>query len=125
MAEETTQKSAKKVYSLEDIQFNEANKTMAILACIPIVGLVLLFTEKDDKFVRYMGAQFTVGAAVSIALSVLVVIPILGILIGIVSWLFSMALFVMMIVAMVKASKGERFDVPVISKFALKLMAKV
>jgi uncharacterized membrane protein len=125
MAEEATQKNAKKVYTLEDIQFNEANKTMAILACIPVVGLILLFTEKDDKFVRYMGAQSTVGGAVSLALSVLMVIPILGILVGIVNWLYGMALFVMVIVAMVKVSKGERFDFPVLSGFALKLMASV
>jgi uncharacterized membrane protein len=125
MAEEATPKSADKVYTFEDIQFNEENKTMAILACIPIVGLVLLFTEKDDKFVRYMGAQFTLAAAVSIALSFLIIIPILGILVGIVAWLYGMAMFVMMIIAMVKASKGERFDIPVISKYALKLMGKV
>ncbi len=125
MAEETTSKKAEKVYTLEDIKFNEANKTMAILACIPIIGLVLLFTEKEDKFVRYMGAQFTIAGAVSIALGVLMIIPVLGVLIGIVNWLFGMAVFVMMIVSMVKASKGERFDLPVISGFALKLMAKI
>ncbi|MCK9415261.1 MAG: DUF4870 domain-containing protein [Candidatus Dojkabacteria bacterium] len=125
MAEEATPKSASKVYTLEDIKFNEENKTMAILACIPLVGLILLFTEKDDKFVRYMGAQFTVAAAVSIGLSILMVIPVIGILIAIVAWLYNMALFVMMIVAMVKASKGERFDLPIISKFGLMLMAKI
>ncbi|KUK77607.1 MAG: hypothetical protein XD93_0214 [candidate division WS6 bacterium 34_10] len=125
MAEEATQKSGKKVYTFQDIQFNEANKTMAILACIPIVGLILLFTEKDDKFVRYMGAQFTIGALVSIALSVLLAIPLLNIIIAIVAWIYNMALFVMMIIAMVQASKGERFDIPVISKYALQLMAKV
>ena len=123
--EEATKKTGEKVYNLKDIQFNEANKTMAILACIPIVGLVLLFTEKDDKFVRYMGAQFTLGAAVSLGLSVLIIIPLLGILIGIFAWLYNMALFVMMIIAMVKVSKGERFDLPVISGYALKLMGKI
>jgi len=123
--EEATKKTGEKVYNLEDIKFNEANKTMAILACIPIVGLVLLFTEKDDKFVRYMGAQFTLGAAVSLGLSVLIIIPLLGILIGIFAWLYNMALFVMMIIAMVKVSKGERFDLPVISGYALKLMGKI
>ena len=125
MVEEATKKGAEKVYNLEDIKFNEANKTMAILACIPLVGFVLLFTEKDDKFVRYMGAQFTVGAAVSLVLSVLVIIPLLGVLIGIIAWLYGMALFVMMIIAMVKVSKGERFDLPVLSGFGLKLMAKI
>lgn len=125
MAEEATPKGGKKVYSLEDIRFNEENKTMAILACIPIVGLILLFTEKDDKFVRYMGAQFTIAAGVSLALSVLMIVPILGLLVGIFSFIYNVAVFIMVIVAMVKASKGERFDVPVISKYALKLMASI
>jgi uncharacterized membrane protein len=125
MAEEAKQKDAKKVYNLDDIQFNEANKTMSILACIPIVGLVLLFTEKNDKFVRYMGAQSTVGAAISLVFGILMVVPVLNILVALVSWIYNLALFVMVIVAMVKASKGERFDFPVISGLALKLMGKM
>ncbi|KUK77212.1 MAG: hypothetical protein XD93_0472 [candidate division WS6 bacterium 34_10] len=125
MAEEAKQKSGEKVYTFQDIQFNEANKTMAILACIPIIGLILLFVEKDDKFVRYMGAQFTIAGGVSLVLSILLVIPILNILIAIVAWIYGMAVFVFMILAMVKSSQGERFDLPVISKYALQLMAKV
>jgi uncharacterized membrane protein len=123
--EETTKKSAKKVYTLEDIQFNEANKTTAILACIPIVGLILLFTEKEDKFVRYMGAQSTIGAAVSLALAILMIIPVINILIAILLYIYDIALFIMIIIAMVKTSKGERFDFPVISKYALKLMGSI
>lgn len=123
--EETTKKSAKKVYTLEDIQFNEANKTTAILACIPIVGLILLFTEKDDKFVRYMGAQSTIGAAVSLVLAILMIVPVINILIAILLYIYDIALFIMIIIAMVKVSKGERFDFPVISKYALKLMGSI
>jgi uncharacterized membrane protein len=123
--EETTKKSAKKVYTLEDIQFNEANKTTAILACIPIVGLILLFTEKEDKFVRYMGAQSTIGAAVSLALAILMIVPVINILIAILLYIYDIALFIMIIIAMVKVSKGERFDFPAISKYALKLMGSV
>jgi hypothetical protein len=51
MAEE---KKAKKVYSLNEIKFNEKNKVMAMLSCIPIVGLVMLFVEKKDLFVDIM-----------------------------------------------------------------------
>jgi len=114
MAEESTAKSAEKVYTLDDIQFNEANKTMAILACIPIIGLVLLFTEKDDKFVRYNGAQ-----SVLLALGFVVgVIPIIG-------WLFAFAVSIALLIMFIKALSGQRFDVPVISGWALKLIAKV
>ncbi|MFA7628178.1 MAG: DUF4870 domain-containing protein [Candidatus Dojkabacteria bacterium] len=113
MAEE---KQAKKVYTLEEIKFNEANKVMAILACIPLIGLILFLVEKDDKFVRYMGAQF---AILGVATMVLAVIPVIGwLLAGPVMW-------VLIIVGMVKASKGERFDVPMVSEWALKLMGAV
>lgn len=113
MAEE---KQAKKVYTLEEIKFNEANKVMAILACIPLVGLILFFVEKEDKFVRYMGAQFTILGIVSFIISI---IPIIG-------WLLATPVMILMwvviILGMVKASKGERFDIPIVSPWALKLM---
>ena len=118
MAEEAKKKKAEKVYTLEDIKFNEANKTIAILSCIPIVGFVLLFVEKDDKFVRYMGAQFAIAGAISLVLSAIPIIDALG-------YWFSFAVFIAMIMAMLKASKGERFDLPVISEWALRLMAAI
>jgi len=111
MAEE---KKAKKIYTLEEIKFNEANKAMAILACIPIVGLILLFVEKDDKFVRYMGAQFTLVGA----LQLFTWVPIIG-------WLLAPVTLVLIIIGMVKASQGNRFDVPVLSALGLKLMAAI
>jgi uncharacterized membrane protein len=105
MAEE---KKAKKVYTLEEIKFNEANKTMAIVACIPLVGLILMFTEKEDQFVRYMGAQYTVLAGIQL------IAPLLSIL-----------SIVLIIVGMVKVSQGERFDIPMLSGWALKLMGSI
>ncbi len=111
MAEE---KKAKKIYTLEEIKFNEANKAMSILACIPIVGLILLFVEKEDKFVRYMGAQFTLVGAVQLFTWV----PIVG-------WILGPLTLVLIIIGMVKASQGNRFDVPLLSDLALKLMAAI
>ena len=113
MAEE---KQAKKVYSLEEIKFNEKNKTMAILACIPLVGLILFFVEKEDKFVRYMGAQFTILGVISFIISI---IPVIG---WVIATPVMILMWVVIIIAMVKVSKGERFDVPVVSDWALKLM---
>ena len=112
MAEE---KQAKKVYTLEEIKFNEANKVMAILACIPLIGLILLFVEKEDKFVRYMGAQF----AIIWLAGFFSWIPIIGVIIALIVFFVNP---ILMIVGMVKASKGERFDIPVISPWALKLI---
>jgi len=108
MAEE---KKAKKVFTLEEIKFNEANKTMAILACFPIIGLILLLVEKNDNFVRYMGAQFALVGVLQFFSWV-----------PLIRWLLAPITFVLIIVGMVKAAKGERFDVPVISGLALKIM---
>ncbi len=116
MAEE---KKAKKVYTLEEIKFNEANKTTAILACIPIVGLVLLLTEKDDLFVKYNGAQYTILVAIELVVSL---IPVIG---WTISEILSIVVLVLIIMGIVKISKGERFDIPMISDWALKLMAAV
>jgi uncharacterized membrane protein len=108
-------KDAKKVYTLEEIKFNEENKTMAILSCIPLIGLIMMFVEKDDQFVRYMGAQYTLVGA----LELVAIIPVLG---WIIAPLIMPVIVVLMIIGMVKVSKGERFDVPVFSNWALKLM---
>lgn len=116
MAEE---KQAKKVYTLEEIRFNEENKVMAILACFPIIGLILLFVEKNDQFVRYMGAQFALVGVIQLVLGI---IPVVG---WFLSVPFMILVWILIIVGMVKASKGERFDVPMISGWALKLMSKI
>lgn len=106
------QKEAKKLYTLEEIKFNEKNKTMAMVSCIPIVGLIMMFVEKDDLFVRYHATQFgMMNVVIFVAW-----IPLIG-------WLLSVAAFVAFVVGLVKTSKGERFDVPVVSDLALKLMS--
>jgi uncharacterized membrane protein len=53
------------------------------------------------------------------------IIPVINILIAILLYIYDIALFIMIIIAMVKTSKGERFDFPVISKYALKLMGSI
>jgi len=116
MAEE---KSAKRVYKLDDIKFNEENKTMAIVSWISIVGIIMLFVEKKDLFVRYVGAQV---AILGVASFILPFIPVIGWIIG---PFIALILFVVMIIGMVKTSKGERFDIPLISDLALKLMSAI
>jgi len=108
---EAKETDAKKVYTLDAIKYNEANKAMAIVAWIPLVGFILLLVEKKDDFVRYNGAQSTLlGVA-----ELLVFIPIIG-------WLIPLASLILMIIGMIKTSKGERFDIPLLSDLALKVM---
>lgn len=104
-------KSTKKVYSLDEIKYNEANKTMSILAWIPVVGFILLLVEKEDNFVRYNGAQSSIIGL----LELIAWIPIIG-------WFIPLVSLILIIIGMVKSSQGERFDIPVLSDLALKIM---
>ena len=107
-------KDAKKVITLDDIQYNEENKVLAAISVFPLIGLIMFFVEKDDLFVRYYGAQF-----MWLGLLFLVVwIPCVG-------WLINVAGILVMIIGFVKALQGERFDVPLLSDLGLKAMNAV
>ncbi|MBD3329805.1 DUF4870 domain-containing protein [Candidatus Dojkabacteria bacterium] len=113
---------AKKEIKLEDIKFNKDNQAMAVLAAIPIVGLILFFVEKEDNFVRYVSAQSVLlSVAVGLMMAV-VVIPCIGMIITI---FIGLAFFVLTIITMVKASQGERFDYPLLSDLAVQLINAV
>lgn len=120
-----TEKEAKRVVTLDDIKFNEENKTMAALSCIPIVGLIMFFVEKDDLFVRYHAAQFTILGVSPLVLVLFMVVPILNIVIGCLSFIIWLGIGVAVVIGIVKTLQGERFDVPVVSGFALKLMNSI
>lgn len=102
---------AKKEIKLEDIRFNEKNKTIAIFEWIPIVDFVMLFSEKEDYFVKYNAAQ----SAVLSLLMILTPVPCLG-------WVLFVGGWVLKIMGMIKASKGELFQVPVVKDLALKIV---
>src|ERR1051325_7504963 len=95
----------------------------AALACIPLIGgLVFYILEKHDQFVRFYAMQsiifggiwFLFNLASWILHLILVVIPVIGwALAGLwvfVSALVHLGLFVIMIIAMVKAFSGVRWD---------------
>ncbi len=121
MAEQKSQTS-----STRDIRFNEENKVKAILACIPIVGLILLFVEKEDQFVRYYGALYTmvgiVGLILSFIMMIIGVVPIIGWILACLSPLVSLAILILIVIGMVKANNGEKFELPMLTDYAFKLM---
>jgi len=112
MAEE---KKAKKVFTLSEIKYNEKNQWLGVFACIPVVGLILMFVEKDDNFVRYIGAEYTILWVIYAALSL---VPLINIFIGFI-------MFIVIVIGMAKSYKGERFDIPGVSDLALKLLSAV
>ena len=105
----------------------------AALACIPLIGgLVFYILEKHDQFVRFYAMQsiifggvwFLFNLASWILHVIFAVIPIVGwALAGLwifVSAMIHLGLFVVMIIAMVKAFSGVRWDIPYIGPIARK-----
>ena len=89
-----------------------------------ISGLVLLLIEQENKFVRFHAIQsiVTFGSitVVSIALSILGLIPFLGTVFNIANWIIGVLAFVLWIVLMVKAFQGTKYKLPRAGDFAEK-----
>lgn len=96
----------------------EQDKMMLILAYAPcLLCLIPLLTVKDSEFVKWhakQGLVLTVGGG--IALSILGVIPV----VGLATCLLGPGLLVVCIMAIMKALKGERWNLPVVSDLASK-----
>ena len=105
----------------------------AALACIPLVGgIVFYLLEKTDSFVRFYAMQSIIFGAVwvlfdiahSIAHAIFVPIPVAGAVFAVLLWLIwalvHLAFFVVMIIAMVKAFSGVRWDIPYVGPIARK-----
>jgi uncharacterized membrane protein len=105
----------------------------AALACIPLIGgLIFYILEKHDQFVRFYAMQsiifggvwFLFNLASWILHVIFAMIPFAGwALSGL--WMFVSAVvhlgfFVIMIIAMIKAFSGVRWDIPYIGPMARK-----
>ena len=86
-----------------------------------VTGLIFFLIEKDSKYVKFHAMQsiITFGALMIISW-ILTVIPVIG---WVISMLLGILAFVLWIVLMIKAYKGERFKLPVIGDLAEKWSA--
>lgn len=80
----------------------------------PLTGVIFLILEKDS-FVRFHAMQSIV---VFVALFVLELIPLFGMLVGLVG-------FVLWLLLIYKAWQGEEWEVPFLGKFARQFVKKV
>ncbi|MEO8045059.1 MAG: DUF4870 domain-containing protein [Spartobacteria bacterium] len=107
----------------------------AALACFPLVGGIIFYLlEKRDGFVRFYAMQSIIfGAAwllfgfVSSLLSwILSHVPVIGgllaVLWGLVSVFISIAFLIVLIIAIVKAFSGVRWDIPWVGPMARRQM---
>ncbi len=92
---------------------------MLVLAYLGVLALVPYLTVTDSDYVRWhakQGLTLTgVWLAANIVLGILTEIPGLGMIFGLISPFFSLAIVAIFIVAMVKAIQGERWPIPVVS----------
>jgi uncharacterized membrane protein len=105
----------------------------AALACIPLIGgLVFYILEKHDQFVRFYAMQSIIFGGIwflfnmaswnlrTIFWSIPVAGPIFAALWFFVSAMVQLGLLVVMIIAMVKAFTGVRWDIPWVGPMARK-----
>lgn len=105
----------------------------AALACFPLIGGIIFYIlEKRDNFVRFYAMQSIIFGAAwlvfniasSIIRSILWSIPGVGGFFGVL-WTFVAAivhlgLFVIMVITMIKALSGSRWDIPYVGPIARK-----
>ena len=83
-----------------------------------ITGLIFYLLEKKNKFVRFHAMQsIVVFGGLAVINIVLLVIPVLGVLIGLLLSLLSIVLWVLL---MIKAYQGEYFKLPIAGDIAEK-----
>ena len=103
----------------------------AAIACIPLIGgIIFYFLEKRDSFVRFYAMQSIIFGIAWILISIgcgLVsglfgAIPaiggILAALWNVLSWMIYLGLFVILVVAIVRALSGVRWDIPYVGPIA-------
>ena len=83
----------------------------------PISSLIFFLIEKDSKFVKFHALQSGILAvALGLASIILGFIPVIG---WIILAILPLATFVLYIFMLMKAYKGEWFELPVIGKIAM------
>jgi uncharacterized membrane protein len=93
---------------------DNAAGALAYITIIPAILFLVLEPYNKRPFVRFHAFQCIGLAVCAFALGVVMIIPILGWIVGIVG---DLMLFVCWIMCIVKASKGERWKVPIIGNY--------
>ena len=105
----------------------------AALACIPLVGgLIFWFLEKRDSFVLFYAMQSIIFGGAWVVFNIISRIvfdifgsipalgPVLVFLWAIIQALVHLAFLVIMVIAMIKAFSGSRWDIPYVGPVARK-----
>jgi uncharacterized membrane protein len=108
----------------------EANLAGALAYLLGLItGIIFFAIEKENKFVRFHAMQsilFCVAWIIlGVALSVLMMIPVLGWIISILGYLLvGLGGFILWLFIMYKAYQGEQYLLPVVGEIALRQVQK-
>ena len=81
-----------------------------------ITGIIFLFIEKENRFVRFHAVQsIVVFGAFTVVDLIIGWIPVIG---WIIAWILGIAAFILWIVLMYKAYRGELYKLPVAGNIA-------
>lgn len=81
-----------------------------------VTGVIFFVLEKDNKFVRFHALQsIIVFGSITVASLILRYIPFIG---GLISGLLGLLGFILWIILMVKAYRGEQYKLPVAGDIA-------
>ncbi len=112
-----TPQDQQQIQSVGAEQIREQDKIHLVLSYLGILSLIPLLTVKDSAYVQYHAKQgLVLNLVVGVGLVVLGLIPIVGLL----GCLLGPALLVVDIIGIMKALKGERWQIPVITDLAAK-----
>lgn len=101
--------------------FMEQNSQTRLASAVGYVGvlfLIPLFFFKESPFAQYHGKQGLILFIAWAVNSVIMIIPVLG---WLVSFFGSIALFIISVIAFLKAYSGEEWELPYIGKYAKKV----
>jgi uncharacterized membrane protein len=97
---------------------------LAYVTIIPAILFLILEPYKNDPFVRFHSFQCIFLAltsfVLSIGLTIITMVPVVGWIFGIASPLVFLGVFVLWILAIFKAYQGEKYKLPIIGDFAEK-----
>ena len=99
----------------------EQNKVLAIIGYFGIFSLIPLCAAPNSKFAQFHSRQgftmFCITFILNIASWILALIPFVGWICNILIWLADVAIFVLSIMGIVGAVKGEMKPLPIIGKY--------
>ena len=93
---------------------DNAAGALAYITIIPAILFLVLEPYNKRPFIRFHAFQCIGLAVCAFALSLIMIIPILGWIVGV---LGDLALFVCWILCIIKASKGLRWKVPILGNY--------